>query len=141
MAMHICTKLEPALPRGYTAIAGGYSFARLRVGLIVRAPNGREVYCQPGDDEAAMAANIDSLDEIDGEDKRAIIADMILGGISHDLWRQARLSENRIADPFPVNRALAICQHDNVESDMQGSSAAFSGASSGTNRCCVPSGL
>lgn len=65
--------------RGYIAIAGGYHYAPLRCGLTVRAPDGREVYCQPGDDEAAMRANIDALDEIDGDDKRAIVADMVLG--------------------------------------------------------------
>jgi hypothetical protein len=68
------------LPRGYLPIAGGYSYAPLRVGLSVRAPDGKEIYCQPGDDETAMRANIDALDEIEEGDKRATIADMVLGG-------------------------------------------------------------
>jgi hypothetical protein len=62
----------------YIQIAGGYSYAPLRVGLVIRDPQGREVYCQPGDDEAAMRANIEALDEVSG-DKRGIIADMVLG--------------------------------------------------------------
>lgn len=65
--------------RGYIQIAGGYSYAPLNVGLTVRHPDGREIYCQPGDDETAMRANIDALDEIDEGDKRATIADMVLG--------------------------------------------------------------
>jgi hypothetical protein len=71
-----------ALPKGYMPIGGGYSFASLRVGLVVRAPNGKEIYCQPGDDAAAMRENIAALDEI-SEDvtdaKRGTIAGMMLG--------------------------------------------------------------
>ena len=55
---------------GYEPIGGGYSYASLRVGLVVRNPEGREIYVQPGDDEAAMRA----------DPKRGIIADMILAG-------------------------------------------------------------
>lgn len=66
----------------YQEIGGGYSFASLRVGMVVRNAAGREIYCQPGDDESAMRANIEALDEI-SEDvtdaNRAIIADMVLG--------------------------------------------------------------
>lgn len=66
-------------PAGYTEITpGGFSYARLRVGLIVRAPDGSEVYCQPGDDTAAMLANIEALEEV-AEDKRPTIAAMALG--------------------------------------------------------------
>lgn len=64
---------------GYLQIAGGYSYAALRIGLVVRSPAGREIYCQPGDDENAMRANIEALDEIDDEIKRGTIADMLLG--------------------------------------------------------------
>lgn len=70
------------LPAGYLAIGGGYAFAPLRVGLIVRNPQGREVYCQPGDDESAMRETIEALDEISpdcSDEKRGIIADMALG--------------------------------------------------------------
>jgi hypothetical protein len=70
------------LPRGYLPIAGGYSYAPLRVGLVVRNPAGQEIYCQPGDDETAMRANIEALDEISedtSDAKRATIADMMLG--------------------------------------------------------------
>lgn len=66
----------------YLEIGGGYSYAALRVGLVVRNPAGQEIYCQCGDDETAMRANIDALDEI-SEDitdaKRATIVDMVLG--------------------------------------------------------------
>jgi hypothetical protein len=66
----------------YQDIGGGYSFAELRVGLVVRNPAGKEIYCQPGDDEETMRENIAALDEI-SEDvtdaKRGIIADMTLG--------------------------------------------------------------
>lgn len=62
----------------YLNIAGGYSYAPLRVGLVVRNPQGREAYFQPGDDEAAIRETIEALDEIP-EDKQAIIADMALG--------------------------------------------------------------
>jgi hypothetical protein len=73
--------LLPALPHGYLAIGGGYSFAPLRVGMVVRNPEGKEIYCQPGDDTAAMEENISALDEVseDVEDaKRGTIAGMML---------------------------------------------------------------
>lgn len=66
----------------YEPIGGGYSYASLRVGLVVRNPEGREIYVQPGDDEAAMRANIEALDEWSenpADPKRGSIADMILG--------------------------------------------------------------
>lgn len=69
-------------PEVYTEIGGGYSYASLRAGMVVRNPIGQEIYVQPGDDEAAMRANIDALDEIitDVRDaKRGTIADMVLG--------------------------------------------------------------
>lgn len=75
------TKLDCVGTR-YMPIGGGYAYAALRIGLIVRNPRGREVYCQPGDDESAMRANIQALDEISldpNNAKRATIADMILG--------------------------------------------------------------
>lgn len=62
----------------YIEIAGGYSYALLRVGMTVRNPAGREVYCQPGDDTAAMLANIEALEEIP-DAKRATITAMTLG--------------------------------------------------------------
>lgn len=67
---------------GYQPIGGGYEYAALRCGLSVRSPDGREVYVQMGDDEAAMRENIAALDEISldaGNAKRGVIADMILG--------------------------------------------------------------
>ena len=63
------------MANGYIEIAGGYSYAPLRVGLVLRNPDGAEIYCQPGDDENAMRENIDALEEVE-ESKRAIIADM-----------------------------------------------------------------
>lgn len=67
------------LPSGYFAIAGGFSYAPLRVGLVVRNPAGKDICCQPGDDETAMRANIDALDEIENDDLRAHCALVTLG--------------------------------------------------------------
>ena len=64
--------------QNYISIAGGYSYAPLRAGMIIRNPLGREVYIQPGDDESAMRDNIEALEEIP-EDKLETIADMLLG--------------------------------------------------------------
>ncbi len=65
---------------GYLPIAGGYSYAPLRVGLVVRNPAGQDVYVQPGDDEAAMRETIEALGELDvTDDKRALVTDMTLG--------------------------------------------------------------
>ena len=63
-------------------IGGGYSYTPLRVGLIVRAPNGREIYVQPGDAERIMRENIASLDEVSeniNDEGRGLIADIVLG--------------------------------------------------------------
>ena len=63
----------------YWHISESYSYCPLRVGLIVRNRHtGKEIYCQPGDDESAMRANIEALDELP-DDKRDTIAHMILG--------------------------------------------------------------
>ena len=70
------------MSKGYVNIGGGYSFVSLRVGMVVRNPAGREVYCQPGDDELAMRENIDSLDEISDDvtdAKRGMVGDMLRG--------------------------------------------------------------
>jgi hypothetical protein len=60
---------------------GGFSYALLRVGMVVRSPDGVEIYIQPGDDETAMREQIDALDEV-SEDvtdaKRGTIAGMML---------------------------------------------------------------
>lgn len=70
----------PELPKGYFAISTSFSYAPLRVGLVVRRnSDGKEIYCQPGDDENAMRANIESLDEIETGHKRDIVAGMVLG--------------------------------------------------------------
>lgn len=66
----------------YQPLGGGYAYCALRHGLVIRNPQGREVYVQPGDDEAAMRDNLDALDEwgLDPDcPKRAVIADMLLG--------------------------------------------------------------
>lgn len=72
-----------AIPSAYIAISADYSYAVLRVGLVVRRnQDGKEIYCQPGDDEEAMRANIDALDEVSTDwhdSKRRVIADMTLG--------------------------------------------------------------
>lgn len=62
----------------YLALGGGYSYAVLRCGLVLRNPAGCEVYIQPGDDESAMRENIDALNEVSA-DKINIIADMVFG--------------------------------------------------------------
>ena len=62
----------------YSDIGGGYRFAVLRVGAAMIAPNGREVYFQPGDDTAAIIEAVEALDELP-DDRRATIADMAFG--------------------------------------------------------------
>ena len=66
------------LPTGYYPLPGGYSYARLRVGMAVRNPAGRDIYVQPGDDEAAMWANITALDECDDPNLAAHLAHVSL---------------------------------------------------------------
>ena len=71
--------MSAPLPKGFLAISSGFSYAPLRVGLIIRRnEDGKQVYCQPGDDETAMRANIEALDEI-SDDKRDTIAAMTFG--------------------------------------------------------------
>lgn len=73
---------EECIGTSWMPIGGGYAYCALRVGLVVRNPEGRDIYIQPGDDEAAMRANIEALDEVtlDPEDGgRAILSDMLLG--------------------------------------------------------------
>lgn len=62
----------------YIEIGGGYSYATLRAGMTIKAPDGREVFVQPGDDQSAIMATIDALDELP-DDRRGDIADMALG--------------------------------------------------------------
>jgi hypothetical protein len=45
-------------------VGGGYLFCPLRVGATLHAPDGRTVYFQPGDDEAAIRETIDALEEL-----------------------------------------------------------------------------
>lgn len=62
----------------YIAIGGGYSYATLKAGVVLKAPSGAEAYFQPGDDAAGFYETLEALDEIpDG--KRGIIADMAFG--------------------------------------------------------------
>ncbi len=63
-------KLQP----GYINIGGGYSYAPLRVGLSLMNPEGREVYFQPGDNEATIRDTIDALDESGEADRLASLA-------------------------------------------------------------------
>jgi hypothetical protein len=75
------TKAE-CVGTSYMPIGGGYAYCALRVGIVVRAPNGKEIYCQPGDDESIMRENIAALDQVSLDvdcPKRGAIADMILG--------------------------------------------------------------
>ena len=66
----------------YQEIGGGYKFAQCRVGALLMAPNGQEVYFQAGDDTTTICETVAALDEI-SEDvtdaKRGTIADMTLG--------------------------------------------------------------
>ena len=74
--------ITPNRPDPYMPLGGGYAYAALRNGLVVRNPEGREVYFQPGDDEAAIRENLAALDDwsVDvGDAKRGVIADMVLG--------------------------------------------------------------
>ncbi len=64
--------------KSYLNLGGGYSYAPLRAGVSLRAPNGREVYFQPGDDTASFFETVEALEEIPA-DKLAIIADMAFG--------------------------------------------------------------
>lgn len=57
---------------------GGFRYAVLRVGVALVAPNGVEVYFQPGDDTTAILETIEALEEIP-DDKRAAVAAMALG--------------------------------------------------------------
>lgn len=75
-------------PTGYLAIGGGYSYAPLRCGLVLRNNvTDKEIYFQPGDDESAIRAEIEALDELSGnietrhisEDKFNSVCDMVLG--------------------------------------------------------------
>jgi hypothetical protein len=66
----------------YQEIAGPYSYARLRVGMVIRCGS-IERYIQPGDDTATMMETIESLEEIP-ETTRATIADMALGDYFSD---------------------------------------------------------
>lgn len=71
---------QDCIGTAYQPIGGGYAYTALRVGLVIRAPHGAEIFVQ-GDDENIMRNNIAALDEIslDADDaKRGQIADMIL---------------------------------------------------------------
>lgn len=73
---------QDCIGTSYMPLGGGYAYSALRHGLVIRNPQGREVYCQPGDDEAAMRENLEALDEwgLDPDcPKRGAIADMLLG--------------------------------------------------------------
>ena len=66
----------------YQPIGGGYAYCALRHGLVIRNPQGHEIYVQPGDEEHTMRDNLDALDEISLDadcPKRGAIADMLLG--------------------------------------------------------------
>lgn len=65
----------------YLNIAGGYSYCPLRVGLVLRNPQGREVYFQPGDQESAFRETLEALAECDDMPpaKVAVLTDMALG--------------------------------------------------------------
>lgn len=62
----------------FYVIAGGYSYASLSVGLVLRNPQGRETFIQPGDDEASVRAQIAVLGRLSPR-RRAWIADAVFG--------------------------------------------------------------
>ncbi|WP_395652456.1 hypothetical protein [Brevundimonas sp.] len=62
----------------YIAIGGGYFYAPLRAGVSLRAPNGREVYFQPGDDEATFYETLEALGEVQ-DDRRDMAVDLAFG--------------------------------------------------------------
>lgn len=57
---------------------GGFAYAKLRAGTALKAPNGLEVYFQPGDSEAAILETIEALDEIEDSAARGRVADVAL---------------------------------------------------------------
>lgn len=66
------------MARNYTEITpGGYAYLPLRVGMILRAPEGEEVYFQPGDDTAILTDTIEALEEHEPR-HREIISDIAL---------------------------------------------------------------
>jgi len=69
------------MERKYQELAGGYSYCKLRVGLTVRNPQGREVYFQPGDCEFAILETIAALEEYAdiSADRQNVMADIALG--------------------------------------------------------------
>lgn len=72
---------QDCIGTSYMPIGGGYAYSALRNGLVIRNPQGREVYIQPGDDEALMRETIDALDEMSldpNDGGRSILADMAL---------------------------------------------------------------
>ena len=72
---------QDCIGTSYQPLGGGYAYCALRNGLVVRNPQGREVYFQPGDDEAAIRDTLTALDEVSlnpDDNKRAMITDMAL---------------------------------------------------------------
>lgn len=69
------------IPAGYLRIwATDWLYAPLRCsGLVLRAPDGQEIYCQPGDDANAMRDNIDALGEIEDVELQRGIAASLFG--------------------------------------------------------------
>jgi hypothetical protein len=47
----------------YLNLAGGYAYCPLRVGLVLRNPQGREVYFRPGDQESAFRRTLEAFAE------------------------------------------------------------------------------
>lgn len=73
---------QDCIGTSYMPLGGGYAYCALRNGLVVRNPQGVEVYFQPGDDEAAIRDTLAALDEVSlnpDDSKRAMITDMALG--------------------------------------------------------------
>lgn len=63
---------------GYIAIAGGWSYAPTRIGKVLRAPDGEQVYFQPGDDESEFMAQVEAIQELP-DNRQDAIAAMIFG--------------------------------------------------------------
>lgn len=66
----------------YQELGGDYYYCNLRVGLVIRNPDGREVYLQPGDTETKGRDAIAALDEVSPDrsnPKRAMVASIVFG--------------------------------------------------------------
>ena len=60
----------------YDELPGGWKLGRLRVGCTIAAPDGREVYFQPGDDSAEIINQWDAICTDIPESRQAIMCEI-----------------------------------------------------------------